>query len=112
MKIVFSAMGDSWDALVDPRLGRAEMFVVYNEDTEILESVENTQNAAKEHGVGLQMAKMMLDIKADVIITGNGPGEKASEVLGKSNIKIYVGAGDMSLKDAYDAYRNNTLKKL
>jgi predicted Fe-Mo cluster-binding NifX family protein len=110
MKIVFSAEGSQWDSLVDPRLGRAALFAVYDEEMDTLSSVANTTKEAN-HGAGLQMAKNMIDMQTDVIITGNGPGEKASAVLAKSNIEIYVGAGEMSLKDAYDAYKSGKLTK-
>lgn len=113
MKIVFSVEGEncSWDALIDPRLGRAQNFVIYDEASGSLERLSNALNSDKEHGAGLHMAKLMLDLGADVIITGNGPGEKASAVLAKSDIEIYVGATGMSLKSAYDAYQNSELKK-
>ena len=46
----------------------------------------------------------------DVLITGNGPGGNAHEVLKNGNIKIYAGAGNMTLKEAYDAYKTGSLK--
>jgi predicted Fe-Mo cluster-binding NifX family protein len=49
---------------------------------------------------------------ADVLITGNGPGGSASKILSKTNIKIYVGAGDMNISEAYEAYKRNELKKV
>lgn len=112
MRVVFSAVGADWDSLVDPRLGRAKGFVVYDDGKNELSYISNDEAANASQGAGLQMAKLMLDMHADVIITGNGPGEKASDVLNKSNIKIYVGAGDMSLKDAYKAYQEQKLTQL
>lgn len=112
MKIVFSAQGETWQDLVDPRLGRSAGFVIFDEELRDISYIENTDGLNAGHGAGLKMAKQMLDLKADVIITGNGPGEKASEVLNKSNIAIYVGAGEMSLKDAYTAYKDGKLTKL
>jgi len=32
--------------------------------------------------------------------------------LEKSGVKIYIGAGDMTVKQALDAYKNEELKKL
>ncbi len=110
MKIVFSAKGDSWDSLVDPRFGRTEMFVVYDEDSKELKVLPNNEAKEKAHGVGLQSSKKILEAGADILITGNGAGEKANDILKNSNIKVYVGAGDMSLKDAYEAYKNGQLK--
>lgn len=112
MKVVFSAQGNTWQDKVDPRLGRAEGFVVFDEESRVLEYIQNTEGMNAGHGAGLKMAQLMLDLKANVIITGNGPGEKSSEIFSKSNIEIYTGAGEMSLKDAYYAYKDGKLTKL
>lgn len=112
MKIIFSAKGKDWQDLVDPRLGRAEGFVLYNEDDQNIEYISNENGMEASHGAGLQMAKTVLDLGTQVIITGNGPGEKAGAVFAKSNVDIYVGAGDMSLENAYKAYKNNELTKI
>lgn len=110
MKILFTAKGSSWDDLVDPRFGRAEMFVVYDEDSDTLTTITNDEAKQKAHGVGLQSAKKALESGAQAIITGNGAGEKALEILEKSNIKVYVGAGDVALKDAYKAFKDGRLQ--
>ncbi len=110
MKIIFTAKGDSWDSLVDPRFGRAEMFVLYDEDNQKLSVLSNDEAKEKAHGVGLQSSKKILEAGANVLITGNGAGEKAKDILMDSDIKVYTGAGDMSLKDAYEAYKNGELK--
>ncbi len=111
MKILFTAKGGNWDSQMDPRFGRAEMFVLYDEESDTLKSFSNDEAKEKAHGVGLQSAKKALDMGSDVIITGNGAGEKALEILNRSDVKIYVGAGDMSLKEAYEAYKNGRLKE-
>ncbi len=109
-KILFTAKGDSWDSLVDPRFGRAEMFVIYDEGSDILLKISNDEAKQKAHGVGMQSAKKVLDSGVDAVITGNGAGEKALDILQRSNIKVYIGAGDMTLRDAYEAYKNGKLK--
>jgi len=110
VKILFTAQGSSWDSLVDPRFGRAEMFVLYDEGSDSLSTISNDEAKQKAHGVGLQSAKKALESGANVIITGNGAGEKALEILQKSNIKVYVGAGDVTLKDAYSAFKEGRLQ--
>ncbi len=110
MRILFTAKGESWDALVDPRFGRAEMFIIYDEESDMLTKISNDEAKGKAHGVGLQSAKKVLEAKADVVITGNGAGEKALEILQKSNTKVYVGAGDITLKDAYKAFKEGRLQ--
>jgi len=110
MKIVFTAKGENWDSPMDARFGRMEMLVVYDEENNKLESVSNNETEAMEHGAGLQTAKKVLDLNPDVIITGNGAGQKALDILKKSNVKMYIGAGDMSIKEAYEAFKNNKLQ--
>ncbi len=110
MKIVFTAKGNSWDSQMDPRFGRAEMFLVYDEQSDTFEEVSNKQTENMEHGVGLQSSKKMLELKADIIITGNGAGGKALDIIKETNIKIYVGAGDINVKEAYNAYKLGKLK--
>jgi predicted Fe-Mo cluster-binding NifX family protein len=110
MKIVFTAKGESWESQIDERFGRCELFVIYDEDSNKLESISNTEVKEMGHGAGLQIAKKVLDLNPDVIITGNGAGEKALAILSKSNVKMYIGAGGMSLKEAYEAYKNSKLK--
>ena len=111
MKIVFTAKGSSWDSAMDPRFGRMDILVIYDEEKDELVAVPNSETEAMEHGAGLQTAKKVLELKPDVIITGNGPGRKALEILHRSNVKMYVGAGEMSLKEAYEAFKNNALQK-
>lgn len=110
MKIVFTTKGNNWDSQMDPRFGRSEMFLVYNEQTDTFEEVLNNETESMEHGAGIQTAKKVLGLNADIIITGNGAGEKALDVLKSIGAKMYVGAGDMSVREAYDAYKANQLK--
>ena len=63
-----------------------------------------------DHGAGLQTAKKVLDLNPDIIITGNGAGQKALAILKRSNVKIYVGAGDMTIKEAYEAFKADKLQ--
>jgi len=45
------------------------------------------------------------------LITGNGPGGNAASVMNKTGITTYVGAGEMTVKEAYDAFSKGELKK-
>ena len=110
MKIAFTTKGNSWDSQMDPRFGRAEMFLIYDDTTDVLEEVLNDETEAMEHGVGPQTTKKILGLGAKVIITGNGAGQKALEILKSFDLKMYVGAGDMSVKEAYEAYKADKLK--
>ncbi len=109
MKIVFTAKGTNWDSPMDPRFGRMDMLVTYDEEKEELVAVPNSEMETMAHGAGLQTAKKVLEVNPNIIITGNGPGRKALEILHRSDIKIYVGAGDMNIKEAYEAFKADAL---
>ncbi len=111
MKIVFTAEGKKWDSKMDPRFGRAKYYVVYNEETKELESFDNSDVEGEAHGAGPKAARKIIEYKAEVLITGNGPGGNASKVLEKIGTKIFIGAGDLTVKDSYEAYKNGSLNK-
>jgi len=110
MKIVFTAKGSSWDSLIDDRFGRAEKLVVFDEDTNSFDVIEN-DTESMEHGAGLQTVKKVIDLGANIVITGNGAGQKVLEVLKMSDIKFFVGANGMTLKEAYEKFKNGELKE-
>ena len=110
MKIAFTAKGTAWDSQMDPRFGRTEFILVYDEEKETFESFDNREIENEAHGAGPKTSQNLFDLGAQVLITGNGPGGNAATVLEKAGIKSYIGAGEMTVKQAYDAYKNNQLK--
>ncbi|RLD55028.1 MAG: dinitrogenase iron-molybdenum cofactor biosynthesis protein [Bacteroidetes bacterium] len=111
MKIAFTSKGKDWDSMMDPRFGRTEFIVLYDEEKDKLTSVDNRAIEGVAHGAGPQTAQKLFDIQPDILITGNGPGGNAARVLTEAHLGIYVGAGDMTVKKAYDAYKNGELKE-
>jgi predicted Fe-Mo cluster-binding NifX family protein len=111
MKIAFTAKGTSWDSQIDPRFGRTEYILVYDEQTDQLTSLNNQDASNDAHGAGPKTASKIADLNVDILITGNGPGGNAEQALRALNIQIFVGAANMSVKEAYNAFKNNSLKK-
>ena len=111
MKIAFTSRGPGWDSKIDPRFGRTEYLLVYDTDGDRLETYDNRDIQTEAHGAGPKTAKMIYDTGADVLITGNGPGENAAIALEKAGLKIFTGAEKMKVKDALEAYNNNQLKE-
>ena len=111
MKIAFTTKGTEWSSKMDARFGRTAFFIVYDEESGELIHFDNrsTENAA--HGAGPKAAQKLYELKASILITGNGPGGNAGTVLDKIGIKSFVGAGEMTVQQAYDAYKNNELKE-
>ncbi len=77
---------------MDPRFGRTEFLLVYDEEQSELLHFDNRAIENEDHGAGPKTAQALFDLHADVLITGNGPGGNAASVLEKSGIKIYTGA--------------------
>ncbi|MEA2092295.1 MAG: hypothetical protein U9O83_08025 [Campylobacterota bacterium] len=44
-----------------------------------------------------------------IVFTGLQTTKKVLEILHRANIKMYVGAEEMSLKKAYEVFKANTL---
>ena len=57
MKIVVTSRGETLQSAVDPRFGRATWFILYDVDTNLFESVSNTQNLNAPQGAGIQAAE-------------------------------------------------------
>lgn len=111
MKIAFTTTGNHWDSKIDPKFGRMKMLALHDEGTKELQIISNLETQFMEQNAGLQTVKKLIDFHPAVIITGNEPGQKALEVLKNFTIEIYVGAGDMTLKEAFAAYKSDTLTK-
>ncbi len=111
MKIAFTTKGTEWDSMMDPRFGRTEYLLVYDEKKNKLIHFDNRTIENEAHGAGPKTAQKLFELNASVLITGNGPGGNAATVLEQTGIKIYVGAGLMTVKEAFEAFKNNELKK-
>jgi predicted Fe-Mo cluster-binding NifX family protein len=109
MKIAFTTKGIDWDSIIDARFGRTDFIVLYDEESERLTSVDNRDIEGVAHGAGPQTAQKLFDLSPDVLITGNGPGGNAAEVLQRAHLKIYTGAANMTIKQAYEAYKKGSL---
>jgi predicted Fe-Mo cluster-binding NifX family protein len=53
----------------------------------------------------------LFELNPDILITGNGPGGNAAAVLKNTPLKIYVGAGEMTVKEALSAYKDGKLRE-
>jgi len=111
MKIAFTTKGTGWNSEMDSRFGRAEYILVYDEDADCMSHYDNRDIINIAHGAGPQTAKKIFDLGPEVLITGNGPGGNAATVLKKIHMKIYIGAGAMNVKNAYEAFKKKELKK-
>lgn len=108
MKIAFTAQGETWDAAMDPRFGRASYLLVFDEAAGTLTVSDNTAVAAEAHGAGPRTAALLLETGAEVLVTGNGPGGNAGRALA-GRVKVFAGAGQGTVKEALERYRSGEL---
>ncbi len=57
MKVAFTTSGDSLEAPLDSRFGRAPKILVYDLDRQTFEITDNTQNLNAAQGAGIQAAQ-------------------------------------------------------
>ncbi|MBL7110653.1 MAG: NifB/NifX family molybdenum-iron cluster-binding protein [Bacteroidales bacterium] len=111
MRIAFTSKGTNWDSMMDPRFGRTEYLLIYDEEKSELTHFDNRAIENEAHGAGPKTAQKLFELKADVLITGNGPGDNAAKILDSTKIRIYTGAGNLTIKKAFDAYKTNSLNQ-
>ena len=111
MKLVFTTQGADWESPMDPRFGRTQFFFVYDEESEEVQTYDNSAIENEAHGAGPRTAQKLSEFNAQVLITGNGPGRNAATVLQTTGAEIYVGASNMTVREAYKAYKNGDLIK-
>lgn len=110
MKIAFTTKGKGWDSEIDPRFGRTEFIVVFDEETGDIENIDNSSVSEHAHGAGPMTAQIITERNVQILITGNGPGGNAERVISAAGIKTVIGAGNMTAKQAYDAFKEGKLK--
>ena len=111
MNIAFTTQGQDLDSPMDPRFGRTRFLLLLDDETGNVQATDNSEADEAAHGAGPKTVQKLVELGAQVLVTGNGPGGTAAEALKHTGIEIYVGAGDMSVQEAIDAYKNGELKK-
>ncbi|MGA1844983.1 MAG: NifB/NifX family molybdenum-iron cluster-binding protein [bacterium] len=108
MKIAFSTSGETLDAPVDTRFGRAPKFLVYDMETNTFQVIDNHQNMNAMQGAGIQAAQTIARLGVDGLVTGHC-GPKAFRVLSAAGITIY-NTDAPTIAAALEALRSGTLK--
>jgi predicted Fe-Mo cluster-binding NifX family protein len=112
MKIAFTSTGTDWNAQIDARFGRTEFIVMFDEEKNELIAIDNSAVKNDAHGAGTATSQKIFELKPDVLITGNGPGETASTALKHIKMRIFVNAHNLTLKEAYDNYKIGKLDEI
>lgn len=107
MKICVTASGNTLDAPLDPRVGRAAYFIIVDSETMAFEAVSNMAAGAMG-GAGIQAAQTIASKGVNVLITGN-VGPNAFQALASTGIKIVVGAYGI-VREVIEKYKRGELK--
>ncbi|MBN2078364.1 MAG: NifB/NifX family molybdenum-iron cluster-binding protein [Spirochaetes bacterium] len=110
MRIAISSRGETLDAELDERFGRAAYFIIFDTEKGDSSSIANTQNLELAQGAGIQSARTVINAGAGALVTGN-VGPKAFRTLNAAGIEIYL-AGSGTVKEAIEAFQAGRLKKV
>ena len=106
MKIAITSTGKTLDSQVDPRFGRAACFIIVDTETMDFSAIEN-ENAAAAGGAGISSAKVVIDVGAEAVLTGNC-GPNAERTLTAASVKLYIGATG-TVAEAVELFKSGKL---
>ena len=109
MKIAITSQSITQDSQIDPRFGRAKNFLIYNDDDDSWEAVDNKQNFEAAQGAGIQAASLVASKNCGIVITGHC-GPKAFKALTVAGIDIYL-CDSGTVEEALVKFKNGELKK-
>lgn len=109
MKIAISSQGQDLSAQVDPRFGRAQGFIIYDNEKDSHEYVDNNQNLNAAQGAGIQSAQNVAATGATAVITGH-VGPKAYTALSRGKIDVFLCEGG-TVSEAIKSYKAGKLQK-
>jgi len=110
MKICITSRGPDLSSEVDPRFGRARYFIIYDDESEQYETVDNAQNVNAGGGAGVQSATTVARKGCSWVVSGH-MGPKALSVLKEAGIRIATGAGG-SVSDAIRSFKEGKLQEI
>ena len=108
MKICVTASGNTLDASIDPRFGRAAYLTIVDSESMAFEAISNAAAGAMG-GAGIQAAQTLTKKGVDVLITGN-VGPNAFQALSAASIKIATGASG-SVREVVEKYKRGELSE-
>jgi predicted Fe-Mo cluster-binding NifX family protein len=107
MRIAFSTPGESLEAPLDTRFGRAPNFLVYDLDSGLAQIVDNGLSRASSQGAGIQAADSVVRAGAGAVVTGHC-GPKAYQVLHAAGIRVFT-CRAATVGEALEQYRSGAL---
>ena len=109
MKVAVTSQGRELSSAVDPRFGRAKVFVIVDTETGEYTTADNSQNLNADQGAGIQAGRNVVELGVEAVITGH-VGPKAFVTLQAGGVKIYTGAAG-TVADAVEQFKAGKLKR-
>jgi predicted Fe-Mo cluster-binding NifX family protein len=110
MMICITAQGRTLDTPAEERFGRAPYFIIIETETSAFEALEN-KFAAGAGGVGPKAAQLLIDRGVKALVSGQ-VGGNAREVLIAADIAMYAYRGNGTVRDAFEQFLKNILKRV
>lgn len=110
MRIAFTTGGESPQAPLDSRFGRAPKFMIFDSEKNSFEVVNNEVNLNAAQGAGIQSAQNIARKNVQCVITGHC-GPKAFRVLTESGIAVYQ-AQDITIEGALREFHQGSLTQV
>ena len=107
MKIAITVRGEGMNAPVDPRVGRAQGFLIYDIDTGETSFIDNSAGVNAAGGAGVQAAQAIARAGAEALVTGHC-GPNAYRVLQEAGVAVYMGASGTAT-EAIQAFKEGKL---
>lgn len=89
MKIALSAQKHDLYNQLDEHFGRAEVFIIYDTETQRYQELSNAAASASAHGAGVQTVEKLIRNGIEAVVTGS-VGPKAQEALDAAGIKVHT----------------------
>ena len=107
MKIAIASSGEQEDSLVSPVSGRAEYYLIYEND-KLVKTIKNPFVVGG--GAGYAVAGMLINEKVDVVVAGN-VGANMKIALEEKNVTV-INISEKSVKEALIEVLNAKAKKI
>lgn len=107
MKVAFTTSGKTLESPLDPRFGRAAMFLVYDLGNDSFAVLDNAAGVGAVQGAGPRAAEAVVKAGAGAIVTGH-VGPNALRALLAAGVKIHL-CNAPTVADALALYRDGKL---
>ena len=109
MKVCVTSQGPDLASDVDPRFGRARFFVIYDDEADTSEVIDNEQNVNAGGGAGVQSATDIAARNCEWVLSGH-VGPKAFSVLQAAGIKVATGVSG-AVADVLKQFREGAVQE-